>query len=126
MIEIERIPELLRAARRRRGLTQQDAAHRVGVSHRLWAEVEQGRRPNVSFATMLRMLGEVGIEIDAIDPDAAAAERAAVRRATWKGAQLTLGDDDAPSAPTRRVDRLRAVARVTRDASALNKRSLRG
>lgn len=126
MIDIERIPQLLRSARQRLHLSQKDAAKRVGVSHRLWAEVEQGRRPNVSFATMIRMLGEVGVRVDATDPAAAAAARASVRRATWKGAQLLLGDDVSPSVPGRRVERLRGVTQVSRDAAALARRSRRG
>lgn len=109
-------------------LTQRDAALRVGVSHRLWAEVEQGRRPNVSFATMVRMLAEVGIRMQVTDSAAAAAARAAVRRATWKGAQRTLGDEESPKIPRQHRDRLRAVTKVSRDVAALatRKRPARG
>lgn len=120
------IPALLRAARQHRRLTQKEAAKRAGVSHRLWAEVEQGRRPNVSFATMLRMLAEAGIEVHTTDPAAAATARAAHRRATWGGAQIQLSADDPPAIPSRRADRLRAVARVSADALALVRARPRG
>ncbi|MEO5567714.1 MAG: helix-turn-helix transcriptional regulator, partial [Gemmatimonadaceae bacterium] len=112
MASIAQLSVLVRAARTRAGLTQLEAARRVGVSHRLWAEVEQGRRPNVSFSTMMRMLNEVGMRVTVSSPALDRAARAAKRRATWVGAQLRLGDDDdaEPTAPARHSDRLGAVA----------------
>lgn len=97
---------LLRDARKALGLRQKDAARRAKVSNRLWAEVERGERPNVSLATALRMLSEVGISIRLGDPrgtthelrdpgteEAARAARAMIRRATWTGRQIRLAEE---------------------------------
>jgi transcriptional regulator with XRE-family HTH domain len=98
---------LLKATRKQLGLSQAAAAKRADVSVRLWAEVERGERENVSFQTTLRMLGEMGIEVLLEGPagdrigvttgdaaDRAREVRAAIRRATWTGRKLRLGDDD--------------------------------
>jgi transcriptional regulator with XRE-family HTH domain len=83
----DQIGALLRTAREALGLSQKELARRAQVSHRLWAEVERGERPNVSLKTALRMLGEVGVSIrltgpsgasrELRDPDTMAAARAA-------------------------------------------------
>lgn len=65
IVDPNAIGSLLRVRRGRLGLTQPAAAARVGVSTRLWSEVERGERPNVSFATVTRMLASVGIHLRA-------------------------------------------------------------
>lgn len=128
------VADLLKTARKALGLSQKELARRAGVSHRLWAEVERGERPNVSLETALRLLGEVGITVRLTEPmgtsrelgntsTAARAARAAVRRATWQGRQIRLSDegnevDDAPTS-TRGADRLAAVALVSEQAFAI-------
>jgi hypothetical protein len=94
------------------------------VSHRLWAEVERGERPNVSLATALRLLAEVGVSIRLTDPFgrtreirdaesdlAARAARAAARRQMWKGRQTRLGLEGGD--PARGVRGGRGVAAVS-------------
>lgn len=125
--------DLLRETRKALGLTQKEIAERAEVSTRLWAEVERGERPNVSLATALRMLSEVGVVVRLNEPlgtsrelrdagtDAAArAARAAMRRTTWTGRQVLLeqeGADDQP--PTSGRDRLAAVTVVSEQAFAI-------
>jgi HTH-type transcriptional regulator/antitoxin HipB len=129
----DQIGALLRTARKALGLSQKELAQRAQVSHRLWAEVERGERPNVSLKTTLRMLGEVGVSIRLTDPSGASRElqdpdtvaaaravRAAVRRATWPGRQLRLaqeGMDDVAAA--RGAERLAAVSLVSAQAFAV-------
>jgi transcriptional regulator with XRE-family HTH domain len=55
--------ERLRAARRRRRLTQAVAAARVGVSKQTLAKLEAGS-PSTSLATMLRLLQVLGLAQD--------------------------------------------------------------
>lgn len=124
------IADLLKTVRKGLGLSQKELARRAGVSHRLWAEVERGERPNVSLETALRMLSEVGVSIRLTDPQgtsreirgpgteaAARAARAAVRRATWQGRQIRLDQEGKESpAAARAADRLGAVARVSEQA----------
>ena len=62
-VDTDSIGPLLRACRGRLGLSQPALAARVGVSTRLWSEVERGERPNVSFATVSRMLASVGVRL---------------------------------------------------------------
>ena len=127
------LAKLLRSSRKAAGLTQKEAARRTGVSHRLWAEVERGERPNVSLETALRMLGAVGISLQLTDPHgrqrrlgasatnpAGRAARAAVRRSTWQGTQIDLRDEGRPSPLTPpRAARLGAVGVVSNQAFAL-------
>jgi transcriptional regulator with XRE-family HTH domain len=132
-----RIAGVLRTARKALGLSQKELACRVGVSHRLWAEVERGERPNVSLETALRMLREVGVtvrpedllsssrerKISSTSGLASRAARAAIRRATWQGRQIRLGQegDEVDETPTgsRRVERLAAVGLVSQQAFAV-------
>lgn len=127
---LDQLGTLVRSARKALGLSQKELARRAHVSQRLWAEFERDERPNVSLATALRMLGEVGVSIrvsdargsshELRDPATTAAARqarAAVRRATWSGRQIRLaqeGESDTSAAP--RVERLSAVARVSEQA----------
>lgn len=53
----------LRERRKELGLTQVDAAQLSGVSPRLWSECEQGKRLQVGFETILRMLQTVGADL---------------------------------------------------------------
>jgi transcriptional regulator with XRE-family HTH domain len=132
----DQIADLLKTARKGLGLTQKELARRAGVSHRLWAEVERGERPNVSLETALRMLSEVGVGIRLTDPRgtsreirgpgteaAARAARAAVRRATWQGRQIRLDQEgqegQASPAAARAAGRLGAVTRVSEQAFAV-------
>ena len=124
------IAEVLRSARKSLRLSQKDAASRSEVSHRLWAEVERGERPNVSLETALRMLGEVGVTIrltnphgnvtDDRDPRMAAAARATFRRMNWTGRHLRLDQEGAePAEDGGGAERLAAVAFVSQEAFAV-------
>jgi transcriptional regulator with XRE-family HTH domain len=129
----DQLAKLLRSSRKAAGLTQKEAARRTGVSHRLWAEVERGERPNVSLETALRMLGAVGISLQLTDPrgkqrrlgasatnPASRAARAAVRRSTWQGTQIDLRSEGTSSPVTpSRAARLGAVGVVSNQAFAL-------
>lgn len=64
-IDLQAIGNMLRAGRRRRGLSQPAAAQQAEVSVRLWSEVERGERPNVSATTLGRMLAQVGMTLAA-------------------------------------------------------------
>ncbi|MBL0170624.1 MAG: helix-turn-helix transcriptional regulator [Gemmatimonadaceae bacterium] len=122
----QQIAKSLRSARLKLGATQKEMAERVGVSPRLWAEVERGERPNVSLETALRMLKAVGValrldEVSARVPSAEEAmlARAAERRATWTGGRTRLGEDDEPRVDSLSVsERLGAVAMVSQLAYA--------
>ena len=127
------IGTLLRDTRKAVGLSQKDAARRAQVSNRLWAEVERGERPNVSLATALRMLSEVGISIRLGDPrgsthelrdpgtdEAARTARAMIRRSTWTGRQILLADEGIESStPARVADNMGKVARISAQASTI-------
>jgi transcriptional regulator with XRE-family HTH domain len=125
------IGELLRKSRKALGLTQKAAALRVGVSERLWAEVERGERPNVSLETALRMLGEVGITVRLDDPlgsshvlleaSSARAARAALRRKTWTGRQIRLSEEGRDEPRSLINAGLGAVAQVSQRAYAVAK-----
>lgn len=54
---------ILQKTRKTRHLTQERAAMLCGVSRRLWSEVETGRRPQLGFATALRMLHVLGLDL---------------------------------------------------------------
>jgi transcriptional regulator with XRE-family HTH domain len=127
--------ELLRNARKHRALTRAALAERGGVSVRLVAELEQGKRPNVSFESALKLLSAAGVSVVARAPNggvveirdrsaAAAAEeraeRAMHRRNTWTGRTVRLhASSDEPRPPRSKPKRLAAVAEVSRQAYAL-------
>jgi hypothetical protein len=114
-------------------MTQKDAAAKAPVSHRLWAEVERGERPHVSLDTALRMLALTGVTVHLRDAsgvqvrvrspasDAAArAARAAVRRATWGGRQITLREEGTePLDHANHAERIAGVAMASRQALAV-------
>jgi transcriptional regulator with XRE-family HTH domain len=68
--QLAALGERLRAARRRRRLTQAVVAARVGVSKQTLAKLEAGN-PSTSLATMLRLLQVLGLaqDIDRIAVD---------------------------------------------------------
>ena len=55
---------LIRDRRQETGLTATEAAGLAGVSRRLLLEVERGKRPNVGFAAVMRILALLGLELD--------------------------------------------------------------
>lgn len=126
----KRIGELLRAARRQRGLSREELAHRGGVSTRLVAELERGQRPNVSLESALNLLNIVGVSVVAKAPNGAAAEirsgsaaaleraaRVALRRQTWTGRHIFLHEEGDDPRPVRsKSKRLASVAQVSRQA----------
>lgn len=132
-MRISQIASRLRSARKARGLTQQELAQRAEVSTRLVAEVERGERDNVSLATVLRLLHEVGVSVRlsgsparepapsgaSDDDEAGRLSRAAVRRATWSGRMIRLCDDhDDDPAVSPGVERLAAVTLISTQAYA--------
>jgi transcriptional regulator with XRE-family HTH domain len=128
-----RFGTLLRSARTRRSLSRAQLAERGGVSVRLVAELEQGKRPNVSLESALKLLRAAGVTVVARaphgavveirDPAAAAlerGERSAQRRKTWTGRQVHLhasGDEPLPERSTSK--RLASVGRVSRQAYSI-------
>ncbi|MEO8453498.1 MAG: helix-turn-helix domain-containing protein [Gemmatimonadota bacterium] len=124
---------LLRSARTHRNLSRVELAERGGVSVRLVAELEQGKRPNVSLESAMKLFRAAGVTVVASAPDggvveirdpaAAAAERgerAAQRRKTWTGRQVRLrvsGDEPLPERSASK--RLVSVARVSRQAYSI-------
>lgn len=121
------VASTLREARRSRHMSIADLAVSAGVSPRLVSEFEQGKRPNVSFETALRLLALVGVSIrlhDAAEPDDAAqarAERAARRRSSWTGTLSTLQAQVDAAAPSSAAARLAAVAQASALANALQR-----
>lgn len=75
----EEIGEVLRHARRARGLTQAQAAELAGTSPRLWNEMENGKRDHVSITTLLAMLQLVRVQLVLLDDCAEGGSRSAFR-----------------------------------------------
>ena len=119
------LPSALRAARRSRRVSIVTLAAEAGVSPRLISEFEQGKRPNVSLETVLRLLALVGVSIRVAgkeeqgQADQARERRAALRRQSWSGSQSTLLSQPDPAAPELAAARLGAVASASILASAL-------
>lgn len=119
------LPSALREARRSRRVSIATLAAEAGVSPRLISEFEQGKRPNVSLETVLRLLALVGVSIRVAgkeeqgQADQARARRAALRRQSWSGSQSTLMSQPDPAAPELAAARLGAVASASILASAL-------
>ncbi len=66
-MQIKRIRDLGRQIRNRRkevGLTADDVADLAGVSRRLLLELEQGKRTNVGFSKVLRIIEILGLSLD--------------------------------------------------------------
>lgn len=53
----------MRQMRKSRHLTQARAAALCGVSPRLWSQTETGKRPQLGFATALRMCQVLGLDL---------------------------------------------------------------
>jgi transcriptional regulator with XRE-family HTH domain len=121
------IASALREARRSRRMSIAELAASAGVSPRLISEFEQGKRPNVSLETALRLLTLVGVSLhlhDAAEPTdsaSARAERAARRRNSWTGTRSTLDAHVDPSAASSSAARLGAVANASALATALQR-----
>ena len=65
-VQVRSPTELGRQIRQRRkaaGLTADQLASMAGVSRRLLLELEQGRRPNVGLAHVLRILELLGVDV---------------------------------------------------------------
>jgi transcriptional regulator with XRE-family HTH domain len=92
------IASTLREARSNRRVSIAELAARAGVSPRLVSEFEQGKRPNVSLETALRLLELVGVSVHLhgtaamADPERTRAQRAAIRRSSWTGSLSTLAE----------------------------------
>ena len=121
----------LRSARRARRLSIAALATEAGVSPRLISEFEQGKRPNVSLETVLRLLQLVRVRLvvagatEPVDVERARAERAARRRQSWSGLKTTLDAQDAPVPPNDAAARLAAVANSSRLAVSLQRAAAR-
>ncbi len=66
-MEIRSLIDLGRQIRHRRkaaGLTADEAAGLAGVSRRLLLELEQGKRSNVGFSNVLRILTLLGLRME--------------------------------------------------------------
>ena len=59
----EAFGEALRQRRKAQHLTQTRAAALCGVSPRLWNQTETGKRPQLGFATALRMCQVLGLDL---------------------------------------------------------------
>jgi transcriptional regulator with XRE-family HTH domain len=128
-----RFGALLRSARTHRSLSRAELAERGGVSVRLVAELEQGKRPNVSLESALKLLRATGVSVVARapdggvvairDPSAAAmerGERSEERRKTWTGRQLPLhSSSDGPRPERSKSKRLASVGQVSRQAYSI-------
>jgi transcriptional regulator with XRE-family HTH domain len=118
------IASALREARRSRRMSIAELAASASVSPRLISEFEQGKRPNVSLETALRLLSLVGVSIrllEAAEPDDPAQARAARRRNSWTGTRSTLDAQVDPSAASSSAARLGAVANASALATALQR-----
>jgi uncharacterized protein len=99
---------LLRAVRRRRGLTQAELARRAGTSQPVVSAYEHGRR-DPSVAT-LRRLVEAGGERLVLDARAAGADLPPARDDTERARRLVAVLSLADAIPRRRAPARRLVA----------------
>ena len=128
-----RFGALLRSARTHRSLSRAELAERGGVSVRLVAELEQGKRPNVSLESALKLLRAAGVSVVASaphgevveirDPSVAAlerGERSAQRRKTWTGRQVHSHASGSEPRPDRsKSKRLASVGRISRQTYSI-------
>lgn len=121
------VASTLREARRSRRMSIADLAAGAGVSPRLVSEFEQGKRPNVSLETALRLLSLVGVSLHldsaagSANPAQARAARAAQRRGSWIGTLSTLQAQADALVPSSAAARLGAVAQASALATALQR-----
>lgn len=95
------LPTVLRAARRRRGLSIRAAAARCGIPHTTWADWEAGR----SAPTTARLEGalrELSLDLQLVsrvvqEPPGEAAVAAHLRRSLTQRARQALGEQLAPT-----------------------------
>ena len=62
--DIKSLGARIRGRREELGLTIQQLASRSGTSIRLISEVERGRRPGVTFKTLLKVLTLLGMDLE--------------------------------------------------------------
>ena len=122
------LAEILRTARKGRGLSIADLAVLAQVSPRLISELERGKRAHVSFETAMRLVQLVGVAVTfdarpAPPADEAARRRAEQRRKHWTGEQATLSMQAPPQASSDAVARLTAVANASRLVAGLQRAS---
>lgn len=58
----------VRAARKRRGLTQAELSARAGVSRQWLVRLERGESPRAELGLVLAVLGHLGLEVHLTDP----------------------------------------------------------
>ena len=61
---VRELGRLIRDRRQEAGLTATEAAALADVSRRLLIELEHGKRPNVGFAAVMRIVGLLGLQLD--------------------------------------------------------------
>jgi len=71
--------KLIRHARKRAGLTQQELASRAGMSQPALARIESGRSVP-RFDTVVRLLAECGMSLEAIPAAGSGVDRSTIRR----------------------------------------------
>ncbi len=62
--DMRMVGRLIRSRREELGLTLTQLALRAGTSIRLLSELERGKRPGVTFKTLLRILGLLGFDVE--------------------------------------------------------------
>lgn len=62
--DLRKLGALIRSRRKDARLTAIQVASLSGVSRRLLAEVENGKRPNVGLAALLRILQTLGLDLE--------------------------------------------------------------
>lgn len=58
----------VRAARKRRGMTQAELSARAGVSRQWLVRLERGQSPRAEMGRVLAVLGHLGLEVHLVDP----------------------------------------------------------
>lgn len=104
--------ELIRAVRRRQGLTQADLARRAGTSQPVVSAYEHGRRdPTISTLCKLVAAGGEHLRVDAVPPTADVPAPATVEEHARRLLDVLSLADAIPS--RRRLARLRAPRLVS-------------
>ncbi len=62
--DVREVGSAIRERRAELGLTISQLAVRSGVSIRLISELERGKRPGVTFSTLLRILTMLGLDLE--------------------------------------------------------------
>jgi transcriptional regulator with XRE-family HTH domain len=66
MVELFELGEQAKAARRAKGLTQQEVAERSGVSRARLDALENGRSSDVGFRNVVRILNALGLDLQIV------------------------------------------------------------